>query len=180
MAEKKHAEEGEKKSSKKLIIIIVAVVLLLIGGAAGGYFFMTQQSAKTDEHGDKAAAEEHKASEHEAAAEEEHAPEPEIYYELPGAFIVNFPPGGTIKIAKISVTLLLKGEDTVAALKKHEPMVRNNLLMVISSLGAERIRVRDGKEQLRGLMLAEIGKVMQTMAGKNKIQDLYFTDFVMQ
>ena len=38
----------------------------------------------------------------------------------------------------------------------------------------------EGKKELRALMLSEIGKVMEKMAGKNSAKEVFFTDFVMQ
>jgi flagellar FliL protein len=59
-------------------------------------------------------------------------------------------------------------------------MIRNNLLMAISGQGAENLKTREGKEQLRTTMLDEIANVMEKMTGKNKVINLFFTTFVMQ
>jgi flagellar protein FliL len=168
----------EKKSSKKLILII-AIVVLLLGAAGGGYFFFMHKSADP-EHGEKAGEEKKAEEEHKEDAEHKEVAEPEVYYELPSPLLVNFPPGASAKVIKISLTVLLTGEASVAAMKKHEPMIRNNLLMTISSIGAEKAKTAEGKLELRALMLSEIGKVLEKMAGKNTAKDVYFTDFVMQ
>ncbi len=177
MAEKASIE-GEKKSSKKMIIIIAVVVLLLAGGA-GGYFFFMQKPADA-EHASAEDKDQHAEAGHKEEAKHEEIVEPEVYYDLPSPLLVNFPPGSTAKVIKISLTILTQGEASVAAMKKHEPMIRNNLLMAISSIGAEKAKTLEGKQELRGLMLTEIGKVMEKMAGKNTVKDVYFTDFVMQ
>lgn len=157
-------EDGEEKKSSKKIIIIAAVVLLLAGGGAG-YFFMA---------GDPAPKEGEQTEEVEEEAGEE------VYYELDEALVVNFPKGSGASLIQVSVSLLVKGQDTIEALKKHEPMMRNNLLMAISGQGAENLMTQEGKEQLRVTMLDEIGKVMEKMTGKNKVSNLFFTTFVMQ
>lgn len=179
------SKEGEKKSSKKLIVII-AIVLLLLGGGAGGYFFFMHQPA-SDEHGKGAKHGEKKAEENHAAEEEkadEHEQDPaahaEVYYQITEPLLVNFPPNASAKIIKISVTVLLKGEANVAVMKKHEPMVRNNLLMAISSIGADKAKTLEGKKELQTMMQNEVGKVMELMTKKNPVQAVYFTDFVMQ
>ena len=169
MAENEVEEGEEKKSSKKMIIIIAAVVLLLAGGGAG-YFFMT---------GDPASGEGEQNEDVEEVVEEEGASE-EIYYELEKPLIVNFPKGSGARLIQVSISLLVKGQDTIDALKKHEPMMRNNLLMAISGQGSENLKTREGKEQLRAKMLDEIGKVMEKMTGQNKVSNLFFTTFVMQ
>lgn len=184
MAETPDKDEG-KKSSKKLIIII-AIVILAIAGGAGGYFYMTKQAADAEhkeEGGDaKHGKEEHKqeASHEDAAAEHDKAPEPEVYYDLPAPLLVNFPASAGAKVIKISLTVLMAGEASKDAMKKHEPMIRNNLLMAISAVGAEKAKTVEGKQELRAMMQTEIGKVLEKMAGKNTVKEVYFTEFVMQ
>jgi flagellar FliL protein len=163
-------ENGEEKKSSKKIIIIVAVVLLLAGGGAGYYFMAGDQS--TDENGEQ-------IEEVEDVVEEEGA-DIELYYDLNKALVVNFPKGSGASLIQVSLSLLVKGEETVEALKKHEPMIRNNLLMVISAKGAKNLMKREGKEELRSDMLKEVGKVMEKMTGKNKVTNIFFTTFVMQ
>ncbi len=178
MAEAK-SDSGEKKSSKKLILIIGLVVLLLGAAGAGGWYFFMNKPA--EDAGHQAEAEKHEeAPKH----EEEHAEEvvePDVYFEIKEPFLVNFPPGSGVKIIKISLTVLVKGEASVEILKKHMPMVRNNLLMAITSIGAEKAKTVEGKKELQALMLSETGKVMEKMNNnKNPVKDVYFTDFVMQ
>jgi flagellar FliL protein len=178
MAEAK-SDSVEKKSSKKLILIIGLVVMLLGGAGAGGWYFFMNKPA--EDAGHQAEAEKHEeAPKH----EEEHAEEviePDVYFEIKEPFLVNFPPGSGVKIIKISLTVLVKGEASVEILKKHMPMVRNNLLMAITSIGAEKAKTVEGKKELQALMLSETGKVMEKMNNnKNPVKDVYFTDFVMQ
>ena len=161
-----------KKSSKKLILMI-ALVLLVLGGAAAGYFFFLKQPA--DEAHSQASSGKTSKKKEEAKVEE-----PEIYYDLAAPLVVNFPPGSSAKIIKVSVSVLVKGEASVDVLKKHEPMIRNNLLMGISSIGADKVKTIEGKRELQAMMQSEIGKVMEKMAGENAVKDVYFTEFVMQ
>jgi len=167
------SNETEKKSSKKLIIII-AIVVLLLGGGAGGYFFFMNQPAEGE------VAEESKPAKEEKKDEPEDPAMAEQYYELSDPLLVNFPPNSSAKIIKVAVTVLVKGEANVEALKKHEPMIRNNLLMSISSIGADKAKTLEGKQELQGAMLTEVGKVMERMTKKNPVQAVYFTEFVMQ
>ncbi len=162
-------EDGEVKKSSKKIIIIAAVVLLLAGGGAG-YFFMTGDSTVEGEQSEEIGE----------AVEEEDGANEGVYYELEKALVVNFPKGSGASLIQVSITLLVQGQDTIDALKKHEPMLRNNLLMTISGQGAKNLMTREGKEQLRAKMLDEIGKVMEKMTGKNEVSNLFFTTFVMQ
>lgn len=182
MAEAPGKDEG-KKSSKKMILVIVAVVLVLAGVGGGAYFFMNKSAdAGHKEEGDaKHGKEEHKEeAAHEEDAGHEKVAEPDIYYDLPTPLLVNFPAGSGAKVIRISLTILTQGEASVEAMKKHEPMIRNNLLMAISAIGAEKAKTLAGKQELKAMMQAEIGKVLEKMAGKNTVKDVYFTEFVMQ
>ena len=180
-------ENAEPKKSRKKLIILIVLALLIIGGGAGGYYYFVMKKAPDAAHGkggkkDKHAAEEHKeADEHEAKEGEHDAKvDPEVFYDLPSPLIVDFPAGSSAKVIKVSITILVKGEAGSAALKKNDPMLRNNLLMIIGGLGADKLKTTEGKQELRASMLAEIGKILEKMAGKNTVKDVYFTDFVMQ
>ncbi|MGD0959013.1 MAG: flagellar basal body-associated FliL family protein [Methylomonas sp.] len=173
-----HENNEEKKSPKKLILTIVGALLLLAIGAGGGYFYMLKTSKPTHAKGaDKA-----KHANEERAEKEEHEEksEPDVFYDLPNPLVVDFPSGGSAKVIKISLTIQVKGEAATAALKKNEPMIRNNLLMLISALGADKAKTIEGKKELQASMLSEIGKVLEKMAGKNTAKQVYFTEFVMQ
>jgi len=168
MAENEEVEGEEKKSSK--VIIIAAVVLLLaIAGGAGYYFMAGGESNEAAE-----SSKEQKEAEADAVANNQ------VYYAMDKSLIVNFPKGSTASLIQVSLSLLLDSVETVDAVKKHEPMIRNNLLMAISAMGADKLQTTEGKEALRAEMLAEISKVMERMSSKNKVENIYFTAFVMQ
>jgi len=168
-------EEGEKKSSKKMIMI-VAIVLLLVGGGGAGYYFMGSSSTETEEGGDDTAEEPEEAAED----EESLGANEEFYYSPAKPMIVNFPQGSEASLIQVSVAFLVKGETTIDDLKKHEPMIRNNLLMIISAQSAKELMLTEGKQALQQKMLKETQKVMEKMTGKNKVTNLFFTSFVMQ
>ncbi len=173
MAESESGEGEDKKSSKKIIIIVVAVVLLLAGGGAGYYFMAGNPDAAEGEQVEDGQEEEEEDEEEEGVVED-------LYYDLNQPLIVTFPKGSMASLIQVSVSVLAKGESTVEALKKHEPMIRSNLLMAISANEAKKLITREGKEELRSIMLDEVGKVMERMTGKNKVKNIFFTTFVMQ
>ncbi len=180
MAEAK-SETGEKKSSKKMIVIIAIVIALLGAGGAAGYFFFLHKPADAEHQAesDKKHEEEKKHAE-EPEEKHEETELPEVYFNLPDPFLVNFPPGASAKIIKIAITVKVKGEPNIEIIKKHLPMIKNNLLMTISSIGVDKAKTLEGKRELQSLMLSEIGKVMEKMNKTNPVKDVYFTDFVMQ
>ncbi len=173
MAENK-VEEGTEKKSSKMMIIIIALVVLLAGGG-GAYYFMFMGDDTTTEEGEVA---------QEEAVEEEEEPvdldtEP-TYFAMPKPFIVDFPKATGIGLLQVSVAFLSKGADSAEVLRKNEPMIRNNLLMLIRGQDPSTLKTVAGKEALQEAMLEEVGKIMEKMGGKNRMQAVFFTSFVMQ
>lgn len=170
-------EEGtEKKSSKMMIIIIALVVLVAAGG--GAYYFMFMGEESTVEEGEE--AKEVEAEPEEEEEEEEDADTELTYFEMDKPFVVNFPKSSGISLLQVSIALSVEGVTTAELLKKHEPMIRNNLLMLISGQVPQELKTVEGKEKLVELMHKEVDKVMKKIGGKNKVQDVFFTSFVMQ
>jgi flagellar FliL protein len=167
MVENEVENGDEKKSSKKMIII--GIVILLLAGAGAGYYFFMGNSEELDSE----------VSEEVIEEEDEEASD-DIYYDMKKSLIVNFPKDSGASLIQVSVSLLVKGEETIEALKKHEPMIRNNLLMAISAKGSKNLMTIEGKEALRDEMLKVVGEVMEKMTKKNKVTNIFFTSFVMQ
>ena len=166
MAEKNQTAKGEKKSSKKLIIIILSVVLIL-AGAAGAYFFLVDDNAED--------AFEVEETEPESAVSAE-----VFYYDFSKPLIVNFPTGSRMRLMQVSISLLVDSQEAIEDLKKHDPMIRNNLLMLISAQSSDELNSREGKEKLRQAMHAEVSTVLEKMTGKHSVKEVFFTSFVMQ
>jgi len=167
-------EEDTEKKSSKMMIIIIALVVLLAGGA-GAYYFMFMGDETAVEEG----AEE-KEVESEPEEEEADVDMALTYFEMDKPFVVNFPKSSGVRLLQISIALSVEGVTTVELLKKHEPMIRNNFLMLISGQAPQDLKTVEGKEKLIELMYEEIDKVMKKIGGKNKVQDVFFTSFVMQ
>ncbi|WP_031431541.1 flagellar basal body-associated FliL family protein [Methylomicrobium agile] len=163
MAESDQNAGKGKKSTMKLLAIILGAVLLA-GGVGGGVFYYLHHSANAEKtaHDDEEEAE-------------------KLYYEMAKPLTVNFPRGSSIQMIQISLAFLVAGkEDALEAVKKHEPMIRNNLLMLISAQKPESLNMREEKEKLRAAMLNEVNSILKKMAGKSQVKELFFTAFVMQ
>jgi flagellar FliL protein len=63
---------------------------------------------------------------------------------------------------------------------KHFPQVRNNLVLLLSAKTYEELNTVEGKAALRKQVLKEVQKVLEAETGKEGIEDVYFTSFVMQ
>ncbi|TAK61609.1 flagellar basal body-associated FliL family protein [Methylobacter sp.] len=161
MAELEQEGGDVKKSPKKLIImIIVAAVILLAAG--GGVTFFIMKGGEV-EHVDESAV-----------------PVEKFYFDMSKPIVVDFPKGAPVQHGRITVSMLAEDAETIDVLKKNEPMIRNNLLMLIGAQDAANLNTREGKEMLRKAMLDDVTAVLIKMAGKGQVNEIFFTSFVMQ
>ena len=158
-------QEGAPAKKKPwLIIAIIAVVVL--GGAGGGAFFLL--GGKSDPK--KAHAEEKK---------EEHLPP--IYIALDPPFVVNFEAEQLVRFLQVTVQVMTRDPETAEQVKSNDPVVRNDLLLLLGNQNYPTISSRDGKEKLRQQALDAVRKVVKSAGGKpEKVEAVYFTSFVMQ
>ncbi|HAI97708.1 MAG TPA: flagellar basal body-associated protein FliL, partial [Methylococcaceae bacterium] len=169
------ASEEKAGSKKKLLIIVGGAVLLLIMTFAGLYF-----SGFFDEEKISETAE---LSESDSTESAEQAGESEagetIYHDMTPPFMVNFSEG-RIKILKIAISVMAKGDEVIDAVKKHDPLIRNNILMMLSAQNPEMLKTTDSKEALQASIKEEINKVLAERKVSSKVEDVFFTDLVMQ
>jgi len=164
MAELEQESGDAKKSPKKLIMMIVAALILVAAGGGVTFLLMKEDSSKGE-----------KAENVEAAVHAE-----KLYFDISKPIVVDFPKGAAVQHGRITVSMLVEGAETIAVLKKNEPMIRNNLLMLIGAQAPESLNTREGKELLGKAMLDDVSAVLVKMAGKGKVDEIFFTSFVMQ
>ena len=67
-----------------------------------------------------------------------------------------------------------------AALKYHTPALRNALVLLFSRQEDAAVSSSGGREQIRQQALSELRDIMQTESGEPVIEDLVFSNFVVQ
>ncbi|HTJ15483.1 MAG TPA: flagellar basal body-associated FliL family protein [Steroidobacteraceae bacterium] len=190
------AKDGEKAAAKggksKLLIIIAAAVLLLGGGGAGAYFFMHKSAddevtADSDEGEHADDAKETKKEKGKAKGKKDKkgkAAEPKlpaIYVEFQPPFVVNFDAKGVMRFLQVSMQVMTRDHDTSELIKLHDPKIRNNMLLLLGSQTLDTISTMEAKEELRKKALETIVKIVDDEGGEGKkVEDLFFTSFVMQ
>ncbi len=178
MAENDDLDLGEeKKSSKKWLIIVLAVVLLLGGGGAALYFLGLPPFGKTEASETAEAEEENDSAEE--PEEKRSAPKTAHFHDF-APFVVNFPRGGGARLLQVGFSVMAYDEETIEAVAKHEPMIRNNLLLLLGRYKPEDLRTPQGKEALRQAIVREVQKVLDLRADGGTIETVFFTQFVMQ
>jgi len=71
-------------------------------------------------------------------------------------------------------------QEVVAAIEQHMPVIRNNLVFLLSAASYDQINTLEGKQKLRADALAEIQKILKDKIGRPGVEEVYFTSIVMQ
>jgi flagellar FliL protein len=153
--------------SKKLIILIGIMVLVL--GGAGAWFFLL--SAPSD--GPAVA---------EPTAEPTAVPlGPVQYLDMSPSFIVNFPYQGRQRFLQANLTAMARDAEALDAVSEHMPAIRHSLINLFS---AQMLNVAEspssGIEELRKLATLEVQAVLHHEIGRDGIEEVLFTSFVLQ
>lgn len=164
-------EEDKKGGKKKLIIILAIVLVLLIGGGAAAYFFLFSGSSSDS----KAPADAAKSQEATAAVAT-----PTIYLKLDDPFIVDFMVNGKQRYLQVDMTIMSKDQAQIDAVKIHMPLVRNSLVLLLSSQSFDDLKTMAGKEALKKAALDAVNGILKQETGKEGIDGVLFTNFVMQ
>ncbi len=166
------AEKSAKKSSaggKKRLILLLLLALVIIGLSVGGTLFAIQFLAPPPVE-----------EQTENAELVEPPPKPAIYYPIKPAIIVNFSVKGRQRYLQAELTLMTRDDDVVSAIELHLPMIRNSLVLLMGGQTYSEIQTAEGKELLRQQCLQKIQQLLEQEIGKPGIEQVLFTNFVMQ
>lgn len=145
-------DAAPKKGKKKLIILIAAAVAVLGLGGGGTLFYMKK----------KAAAEEEAEAEVEdkpgKAAKRDGKVKP-TFVAL-DMFTVNLADRDADRYAQIQLSLELSDEKSAELIKNFTPVIRNNILMVLSHKTSAELLEKDGKIKLARDLRREIAKAL--------------------
>jgi len=142
------AAPAAKKGKKKLFIIIGAVVLLLALAGGGALYYMKAKAAAA------AAAEEGDDGESHASAPKRDPKAVPTFVPL-DPFTVNLADRDAERYAQVGVSLELADSHESDRIKNFMPVIRNNVLLVLSQKTSIELLARDGKTQLaREIQLA--------------------------
>ncbi|NEV60497.1 flagellar basal body-associated FliL family protein [Thiorhodococcus minor] len=175
MAEKKKDEAAEVKGGSKLkwiILILIVVLLLAVGAGAAYYFLIVKSDDQAEEAGDGS-----QAQGAEAMAPAVQAPL--IYHRLE-AFTVNITAPGPVRFLRVKMTVVTRDEAVVAALDKHTPMIRNDLLSLLAGQEFATVNTSEGKDALREELKQSLTGILTKAGEPASIEEVLFTDFVMQ
>lgn len=169
---KDQADTESAGSGKKKLIIIVVVALLLIGAAVGGTLFMLGFF-----DGDSAVEEEVAEVVDENVVEK---PSPAIYFPIKPSFVINFQSRGRQRYLQTDVILMTRDASMFSGLQEHLPLIKNRLVMLFGGEVYEELQTNEGRELLRQKALEAVKEITEQELGKSDIEQVLFTNFVMQ
>ena len=156
--EKEQAAEAPPKKSKTMLFVILGVVVLAAGG--GGFFAYTKMTAKP-------------------AATEAPKPEPkpvvgQIHAMSP--FTVNLADPKGRRYLKVRIQIEVADEKALDIVKQADPLLRDQVIMLLTSLSFEEVMTPEGKIRIREELLDRFNRVLKPVRVKN----IYFTEFIVQ
>ena len=167
MAEEKTQEEAQEtggSSKKKLIIIISLVAVLAIGLSVGvTLFLLTGSDDKSEED----------------AVPQEEVKTPYSYLDITPPFLVTFNVDGRQRYMQISLSVANRDASVFSSIEHHMPLIRSRLINLYGGMDFNVIKTETGKVNLQLKTVEEINTVLAS-EGEGQIENIYFTNFVLQ
>ncbi len=195
MAEKKkkaaakppaNAGAAKPAGTRIKLIVILLLALLLLGGAgfAVYYFFLQPKPAEPTEG--MAGAEGTGAPQTPAAQSPQPAPTPAqpappptpVYHNL-GSFTVNLN-SAQARFLRVGLVVSTLSPLVPAALDKHKPRLRNDILSLLATQDFALLNTPEGKEALREALRQTLVRALASSGEPSDIRDVLFNDLIMQ
>jgi flagellar FliL protein len=159
VADSAAAPVKKKKKSKLLLVVVLTLVLLAAGGGAAAWWFL----------GRGAAAPEHKAE----------AVKPPVFHTL-DPFTVNLAEENGDHYLQLSVVYQVVDDKTVDQVKTYLPIIRNRILLLLSSKRPSELNTPEGKQKLVGELVAAARESIPGSAPERGIIGAFLGAFVIQ
>ncbi|MCX4028919.1 flagellar basal body-associated FliL family protein [Endozoicomonas sp. SM1973] len=158
-------DEKEEAGGNKKLILFIVIAVLLIGVSIGVTLFLMM------------------GGEEEGGTTEqptEPVKQPAAYQSLDPPFVIDFNVSGRQRFLQVNLTVMGRDLEALEGLKKHMPLIRNNLVLLIGGFEYHSLQTEEGKEKLRESLTKSIQAVLEKEIGKPGIEQVLFTNFVMQ
>lgn len=103
-----------------------------------------------------------------------------IYYALVPALVGNYGSNGKLKYYKADVALRIGSSVAEERVKHHEPLIRNQLVMLFSQQTDASLGSVEAKEALRQEALRQVQAVLSQEEGQPLVDDLLFNNLIIQ
>ncbi|HEX7035026.1 MAG TPA: flagellar basal body-associated FliL family protein [Pseudomonadales bacterium] len=104
------------------------------------------------------------------------------YVPLDPSFVTNFggSDNGRLQFLRAEVSVRVDSQEASSAVLYHLPALRHAIVMLLSRQEEASVSTSTGREALRGEALAELRAILEAEEGKPYIEDVLFTDFIVQ
>lgn len=102
------------------------------------------------------------------------------YVNLVPALVGNYGSGPRLKVYKADIALRVTGSEAQDRVEHHEPLIRNQLVMLFSQQTDETLGNVEAKEKLRQEALKQVQQVLNQEEGKPLVDDLLFNNLIVQ
>ncbi|MGD8341295.1 MAG: flagellar basal body-associated FliL family protein [Gammaproteobacteria bacterium] len=106
--------------------------------------------------------------------------DPPIYASLDQPLIVSYREDSTMRFLQLTVEAMARDEESIVAFQTHSPAIRNNLLTLFAMQSLDDLVTVAGKEKARAAALEEVQSILEANEPDVRIEDIYFTSFVVQ
>lgn len=180
--------------SKKSLMFIVLGAVLLVAAAIGGTLFISgglqaghskpeAAPAAEEAHGAaKDASKEDKPAAETAGNDGSHASDGKspLYHALDPAFVVNISDGQATRFLQVQVEVLVTSPSVVENIDRYQPRIRNDLIMLFSSIQRDDLRTVEGRAQMQAKTLETVNAALKAESGSTGVTAVYFTKLVIQ
>lgn len=116
-----------------------------------------------------------------ALAEEKKKDVPQVsYVALAPPLVGNYLVGARLKLYKADISLRVPHAEAQAKVQLHEPLIRNQLVMLFAQQTEESLTGLDAKETLRQEALKQVRQVLEAEEGAPLVDDLLFNNLIIQ
>lgn len=173
------AEDGGKSGGLKKILLIAVGLLLIIGISVGGTLMLVGGGSQppADEMMDPAIAIEQMPAEEQMVTPDQGEA---IYLALKPEFIINYNTGARQRFLQTEITVLARDQLAVDAITQHMPLIRNNIIEMLSQKNYDELRTDEGRQQLAEDLSITIQDTLLEIIGRPGIERILYRSFVMQ
>lgn len=105
---------------------------------------------------------------------------PSVYYAIDPPLVVNFEDGSAVRFLQITTEIMAHDEKAIESVQKNIPLIRNNLLLLMSNRNYQSMMSREGKEKLRqesrpqenGVAASPRGAALQALSDGLKLKKI--------
>lgn len=159
-------DQEVKPGGKKKLIIILLIALVAVGAAAGVTWFLLTGDSE------------------EVVAEQTESAEPgkgpAEYYKFREPLVVTFSVGKKQRFLQAHITLLTRQEGVYSGLELHLPVLQNRLLNAFGEKDFMAIQTHEGRIGMQEEAKQIVNEVLTEQGVTGEIEQVLFTNLVMQ